>query len=64
MKLAINGFGRIGRCFLRSVLERDDIEFDIVGINDLAPASTLAHLLNYDTTFGELDEKVEAKMVQ
>ncbi len=59
MKIAINGFGRIGRCLMRSILERDE-DIDIVVINDLAPASTLAHLLKYDTTFGELDEDVEA----
>lgn len=59
MKIAINGFGRIGRCFLRSMLERDK-DIEIMAINDLAPASTLAHLLKYDTTFGELDENVEA----
>lgn len=59
MRLAINGFGRIGRCFLRAALGKEE-NFDIVAINDLAPASTLAHLLKYDTTFGELDEKVEA----
>ncbi|KXB04861.1 glyceraldehyde-3-phosphate dehydrogenase [candidate division MSBL1 archaeon SCGC-AAA382A13] len=59
MRLAINGFGRIGRCFLRAALKKKE-HFDIVCINDLAPVSTLAHLLKYDTTFGELDEKVEA----
>lgn len=59
MRVAINGFGRIGRCFLRSSLDKD-LDFDIAAINDLAPASTLAHLLKYDTTFGELDEDVEA----
>lgn len=59
MRVAINGFGRIGRCFLRSALKRE-IDFDIVAINDLAPASTLAHLLKYDTTFGELEEDVGA----
>lgn len=61
MRLGINGFGRIGRCFLRSALQRDDIEFDIVAVNDLADADTLAHLLKYDTTFGELDEEVKAE---
>ncbi len=60
MKVAINGFGRIGRCLVRSLLERDE-DIEIAGINDLAPAETLAHLLKYDTTFGELDENVEAK---
>lgn len=61
MRLGINGFGRIGRCFLRSALQRDDIDFDIVAVNDLADASTLAHLLKHDTTFGELDEEVKAE---
>ncbi|KXA95722.1 glyceraldehyde-3-phosphate dehydrogenase [candidate division MSBL1 archaeon SCGC-AAA259E19] len=59
MKLALNGFGRIGRCFLRATLNRK-VDFEIVAINDLAPASTLAHLLKYDSTFGELEEDVEA----
>lgn len=59
MKLGINGFGRIGRCFLRSALERGK-NFDVIAINDLAPASTLAHLLKYDSTFGVLKEDVEA----
>ncbi len=59
MRLAINGFGRIGRCFFRSALEEGD-KFDIVAINDLADPSTLAHLLKYDTNFGELEENVEA----
>ncbi|KXB06914.1 glyceraldehyde-3-phosphate dehydrogenase [candidate division MSBL1 archaeon SCGC-AAA382A20] len=57
MKLGINGFGRIGRCFLRAALEKRE-NFDIVCVNDLAPVSTLAHLLKYDTTFGELDQEV------
>ncbi|KXB08231.1 glyceraldehyde-3-phosphate dehydrogenase [candidate division MSBL1 archaeon SCGC-AAA385D11] len=59
MKLAINGFGRIGRCFLRAALERGE-NFDCVAVNDLAPASTLAYLLKYDSTFGILKEEVNA----
>lgn len=59
MKLAINGFGRIGRCFLRASLEKGE-NFEIAAINDLVDPETLAHLLKYDTTFGELEEKVEA----
>jgi glyceraldehyde 3-phosphate dehydrogenase len=47
MKLAINGFGRIGRVFLRNCIHRSDIE--IVAINDVADAATLAHLLKYDS---------------
>lgn len=51
-RIAINGFGRIGRLVLRSYLEsgRDDLEF--VAINDLAPAEMNAHLLEYDTVHG------------
>lgn len=51
VKVGINGFGRIGRTFLRSVLERD---MEVVAINDVAPIKSLAHLLAYDSTFGRL----------
>lgn len=51
-KLAINGFGRIGRLVLRSILERDDNIFDIVAVNDLTDATTLAHLFKYDSVHG------------
>lgn len=47
IKVAINGFGRIGRVSLRVIFERNDIE--VVAINDLADARTLAHLLKYDS---------------
>jgi len=56
MRIAINGFGRIGRNVLRALYEngyRDDI--DVVAINDLAPTSTNAHLLQYDTTHGRFN---------
>ena len=51
-RIAINGFGRVGRCILRTLSEvrRDGIE--LVAINDLADAKTLAHLYNYDTVHG------------
>jgi len=49
MKIAINGFGRIGRVFLRRALEEN---LDVVAINDLADARTLAHLFKYDTVHG------------
>lgn len=49
IKLGINGFGRIGRLVLRSIVERNSKEFEIVGINDLTSARTLAHLLKYDS---------------
>jgi len=47
MKIAINGFGRIGRLFFRAAYNREDME--IVAINDLVPAENLAYLLKYDT---------------
>ena len=55
-KVAINGFGRIGRNFYRQALESDKIE--IVAINDLTDVKTLAHLLKYDSTHGILTNKV------
>jgi glyceraldehyde 3-phosphate dehydrogenase len=51
MKVAINGFGRIGRLLLRAATERR-AAIDFVAINDLAPATTLAHLLKYDSIHG------------
>lgn len=56
-KLAINGFGRIGRLIFRIALERPDLE--IVAINDLSDAHILAHLLKYDTIHGKLEQPVE-----
>jgi glyceraldehyde 3-phosphate dehydrogenase len=55
-RVAINGFGRIGRDYLRCVLERGLLGhgIDVVGVNDLWDAATLAHLLQYDSTFGPL----------
>ena len=52
IKLAINGFGRIGRLVFRSIVERGESGFDIVGVNDLTSAATLAHLLKYDSIHG------------
>ncbi len=52
MRVAINGFGRIGRAFFRTAMGFDDIE--IVAINDLTDAKTLAHLLKYDSVHGVL----------
>lgn len=51
-KIAINGFGRIGRLAFRQILERKDME--VVAINDLTDTKTLAHLLKYDTAHGSL----------
>ena len=59
IKLAINGFGRIGRNVLRAIFEQGlKDEFDIVAINDLADAETNAHLLQYDTVHGKFSETV------
>lgn len=57
MRLAINGFGRIGRTFLRLALAEG---FEVVAINDLADAKTMAHLFKYDTVHGVYPEKVSA----
>jgi glyceraldehyde 3-phosphate dehydrogenase len=51
IKVAINGFGRIGRNVFKLALERKNLE--IVGINDLTDTKTLAHLLKYDSTQGQ-----------
>lgn len=59
MKIAINGFGRIGRNVFKVALEDKDIE--IVAINDLTDPKTLAHLLKYDSTYGVYGKQVEAK---
>ncbi len=56
MRIAINGFGRIGRNILRASLESENLEF--VAINDLTDAKTLAHLLKYDSVFGILEKDV------
>ena len=55
--LGINGFGRIGRIVFRATLEKD---VDVVGINDLTDAATLAHLLKYDSVHGHFPGTVEA----
>jgi glyceraldehyde 3-phosphate dehydrogenase len=58
-KVAINGFGRIGRTFLRMALQHPD--FDIVAINDLGDLSMLAYLLQYDTAYGRAPFSVEMR---
>ena len=54
LKIAINGFGRIGRGVLRALLERGDKDIEVVAINDLAPPEMLLHLLKYDSVHGRL----------
>jgi glyceraldehyde 3-phosphate dehydrogenase len=58
-RVGINGFGRIGRKFLRAQLDQDD--FEIVAANDLGDAHTMAHLLKHDSVLGTLDLPVEAR---
>jgi glyceraldehyde 3-phosphate dehydrogenase len=55
-QVGINGFGRVGRAFLRRALERDDLE--VVAVNDVTDARTLAHLLEFDSTYGRLGAEV------
>jgi len=59
MNLAINGFGRIGRSVFKVAFERKDV--NVVAINDITDAKTLAHLLKYDSNYGPYQHKVEAK---
>ena len=60
IRVAINGYGRIGRCVLRSIFEynRQD-EFDVVAINDLSGIQTTAHLTRYDSTHGRFNHTVK-----
>lgn len=58
IKLGINGFGRIGRLVFRAILERNLMDFDIVAVNDLTDADTLAHLFKYDSVHGVYPGKV------
>ncbi|MGH7312114.1 MAG: type I glyceraldehyde-3-phosphate dehydrogenase [Candidatus Rokuibacteriota bacterium] len=59
IRVGVNGFGRIGRVFFRTALNDKDIE--VVGVNDLADAKTLAHLLKHDSVHGALAAEVKAK---
>jgi glyceraldehyde 3-phosphate dehydrogenase (phosphorylating) len=59
IRVGVNGFGRIGRVFFRTALEAKDLE--VVGVNDLADAKTLAHLLKHDSVHGTLAAEVTAK---
>jgi glyceraldehyde 3-phosphate dehydrogenase len=59
-KVAINGFGRIGRAVARIIMEKDG-DLDLVAINDLTDAKSLAHLFKYDTVMGKWGGTVEAK---
>jgi glyceraldehyde 3-phosphate dehydrogenase (phosphorylating) len=60
-KIAINGFGRIGRCIVRVLAERGVRDLELVALNDLTDAKTLAHLYNYDTVHGRAHERVSSE---
>ncbi len=60
IRVAINGFGRIGRNFLRCWLTRQDSQLELVGINDTSDPKTNAHLLKYDTMLGKLNADIQA----
>jgi glyceraldehyde 3-phosphate dehydrogenase len=59
-RIAINGFGRIGRCVVRAAIERGEQGLEFVSVNDLTDTRTLAHLLKYDSVHGVLDAEVKA----
>jgi glyceraldehyde 3-phosphate dehydrogenase len=59
VRVGVNGFGRIGRVFFRAALRAPELE--VVAVNDLADAKTLAHLLKYDSVHGILDAEVTHK---
>ncbi len=57
-RVGINGFGRIGRNFYRALYKKG-VDFEVVAINDLGDAATMAHLLRYDSVFGRFEEDVK-----
>ncbi|PHS29221.1 MAG: type I glyceraldehyde-3-phosphate dehydrogenase [Robiginitomaculum sp.] len=61
IRVAINGFGRIGRLVLRSIIEHGRTDIEVVAINDLGPVKTNAHLLKYDSVHGRLDADVQTE---
>jgi glyceraldehyde 3-phosphate dehydrogenase len=61
LKVAINGFGRIGRLVLRAIVDSGRKDIDVVGINDLGPVETNAHLFRYDTVHGRFPGEVKTK---
>ena len=60
VRVAINGFGRIGRNFFRAALDRG-ADFEVVAFNDLGDVPTMAHLLRYDSALGPFHGDVEVK---
>ena len=65
VRVAVNGFGRIGRNIVRAIFESGRKDIDVVAINDLGPVETNAHLLRYDSVHGRFphEVKVEGDMI-
>ncbi|HBQ23078.1 MAG TPA: erythrose-4-phosphate dehydrogenase, partial [Alphaproteobacteria bacterium] len=61
IKVAINGFGRIGRLVMRSIIESGRSDIEVVAINDLASVDTNAHLLKYDSVHGRCPADISAQ---
>ena len=61
VKIAINGFGRIGRNILRAIIESGRTDIEVVAVNDLGPVETNAHLLRYDSVHGKFPATVTVK---
>src|SRR5215470_1678152 len=61
VRVAINGFGRIGRLVLRAILESGRKDIEVVAVNDLGPVETNAHLLRFDSVHGPFAETVKTK---
>jgi glyceraldehyde 3-phosphate dehydrogenase len=61
VRVAINGFGRIGRNILRSIVEEDHKDVEVVAVNDLGPVETNAHLLRYDSVHGKFPYEVKVE---
>ena len=64
IRVAINGFGRIGRLVLRALVESGADDIAIVAVNDLASDKTLAHLLKYDSVHGRIPAPVKLESVE
>ena len=60
IKVAINGFGRIGRQVFKNI-EQSHPDLEVVAVNDLTDTKTLAHLLKHDSTYGNYGKEITAK---
>ena len=61
IRVAINGFGRIGRLVLRAIVESGRRDIEVVAVNDLGPVETNAHLLRYDSVHGRFPAQVSVE---